>query len=493
MKEADHVVLESFLSSASPVQQQIDSYNRFIRIGLQSIIASQNRIEPDIANFAIRLDSIRLEKPKIIEADGSTKSILPHEALMRNLTYSAPMFLTYTPIISDIAKEISTGEVYIGDMPVMVKSDLCYTKYMTEQQLISAGEDPDDPGGYFIVKGTERVLIGVEDLAPNKMICTKDGNETVCKMFSTAQLGFRGKCSVSRDQYGIYSVTFPTLSKSVDLVLVLKALGMTEEEILQNLDNEHARNDFLISINSSIAKGMKPDEAFDELGRTIAPNQAKVYQTRRVDIALDSYVLPHIGNTKESRKKKAAMLIEMAERTTKVYYNKVKASDRDSYANKRVRLAGDLLEILFSNAFNAFAKDIKYHLEKTTARGKKISVKANINPESLTEKILYSMGTGAWPSGQTGVSQVLQRTSMFYTLSNLRIVKSPIAKKRTNLKAREVHGSHIGKICPSESPEGVEVGLTKYLALMAKVTVGADENMTMKKVTELMHKDGKQE
>ncbi|MEM3202084.1 MAG: hypothetical protein QXY21_00260, partial [Candidatus Micrarchaeaceae archaeon] len=77
---------------------------------------------------------------------------------------------------------------------------------------------------------------------------------------------------------------------------------------------------------------------------------------------------------------------------------------------------------------------------------------------------------------------------MFYTLSNLRTVKSPIAKKRTNLKAREVHGSHIGKICPSESPEGIEVGLTKYLALMAKITVGADEATLSKKINEISSK-----
>ncbi|MEM3476703.1 MAG: DNA-directed RNA polymerase subunit B'' [Candidatus Micrarchaeaceae archaeon] len=488
MKEIDHTILESFLSSVSPVQQQIDSYNRFIHLGLQNIIKNQGEVQPNIANFAIRLDSIRLEFPKIIEADGSMRNILPHEAIMRNLTYAAPMFLTYTPIISDIAKEISTSEVYIGDLPVMVKSDLCYTKSLSEEQLISSGEDPADPGGYFIIKGTERVLIGIEDLATNTMTCTKEGSNTICKMFSTAQLGFRGKCSITRDNYGIYTIMFPTLSKGIDLILVLKALGLSEEEIINQVDEEEVKNDLRLSIDESVAKGMTTAEALDELGKTISPNQAKIYQSRRVDVSFDSYLLPHIGVAKEVRKSKAKLLVAMAERASLVAYGKVKQSDRDSYANKRVRLAGDLLEILFSNAFNAFVKDIRYHIEKTTARGKKISVRANINPESLTEKLLYAMGTGTWPSGQTGVSQVLRRESMFYTLSNLRTVKSPIAKKRTNLKAREVHGSHIGKICPSESPEGIEVGLTKYLALMAKITVGADEATLSKKINEISSK-----
>ena len=163
------------------VQQQIDSYNRFIHIGIHNIIKSQSVVEPDVSNFAIKFNSIRLEQPKIIESDSSTKDLMPHEALVRNMTYAAPMYITYTPIISGIEKTINMGEAYVGDLPVMLKSDLCYTKNMTYEQLLGEGEDPDDPGGYFIIKGTERVLVGIEDLAPNKMICTKESEgETVC-------------------------------------------------------------------------------------------------------------------------------------------------------------------------------------------------------------------------------------------------------------------------------------------------------------------------
>ena len=84
---------------------------------------------------------------------------MPNEAIARNLTYPAPMYITYVPVVSGIEKKDAAGEAFIGEMPVMIKSDLCYTKNMTRDQLIGEGEDPDDPGGYFIIKGTERVLV----------------------------------------------------------------------------------------------------------------------------------------------------------------------------------------------------------------------------------------------------------------------------------------------------------------------------------------------
>ena len=487
-----HEVLESYLSSVSMVQQQIDSYNRFIHIGIHNIIKSQSVVEPDVSNFAIKFNSIRLEQPKIIESDSSTKDLMPHEALVRNMTYAAPMYITYTPIISGIEKTINMGEAYVGDLPVMLKSDLCYTKNMTYEQLLGEGEDPDDPGGYFIIKGTERVLVGIEDLAPNKMICTKESKgETVCKVFSTTQLNFRGRCSVTRDEYGVYSLMFPTLSKGIDFVLVLRALGLTMEKVQEASYNKDVRNDLMLNVSISKAKDMGVSEAITELGKLSAPNQAKAYQDKKAEIQLDTYILPHIGTDPKNRLEKAYYLIRMAERASLVAYNYVKSDDKDSYANKRISLAGDLMEVLFNNAFKFFVRDVKYHVERTTARGRKLNVRTNINPDTLTEKILYSMGTGSWPAGQTGVSQVLDRTNLFSALSHLRRVKSPLAKKHSHLKARDVHGSHIGKICPSETPEGPEVGLTRYLAIMAKVTVGADEQMVRSKLDDMLKDKGK--
>ena len=473
------------------VQQQIESYNRFVRMGIQKVLENNNIIEPDVPNFAIKLTSIRLEQPRVIEPDSSMKKIMPNEALARNLTYSAPMYITYVPIISGIEKTDAMGEAFVGELPVMVRSDLCYTRNMTKEQLLSEGEDPYDYGGYFIIKGTERVLIGIEDLAPNRVITTKENGIATSKVFSTT-LSFRARCSITRDEYGIYDISFPTVAKGTDFLLILRALGLSNEDIMKSTDSNDVKNDLMLNIDVSSAKEMSTADALMEIGRIAAPNQAKEYKKKRAEAQLDTYILPHIGTTPDSRKDKAYFLLKMAERSTLVGLGFIKADDRDPYMNKRIKRAGELLEELFNNAFKFFVKDIKYHVERTTARGRRLAVRTNINPDTLTEKILYSMGTGAWPAGQTGVSQVLERVNMANMLSHLRRIKSPLAKRHPHFKARDVHGTHVNKLCPSETPEGVEVGLTRYLALMAKVTVGADDKMLLEKLNELKLVEGLQ-
>ena len=411
----DHDLLISYLNSSSIVQHQIDSYNRFIHIGLQKIIEVQNIIEPGIADYAIKFTNIRLESPIAIEADGSTKRITPNEAITRNLTYSAPIYITYVPIISGIQKDINKEEIFIGELPVMVKSDLCTIHNMNAEQLQKTGEDPNDTGGYFIIKGTERVLIGIEDLAPNRITCTKEKKGVVAKVFSTT-LNFRAKTSITRDEYGLYKIIFPTLSKSVDLILILKSLGFAEKQILNNLKDKEISNDMILNIDQSKVKNMNQQETIRELGKLSAPNQTQEYQIKRAENQIDLYLLPHLGTTPESRNEKAVYLITMAEKASLLAYKKTKEDDKDNYSNKRIKLAGDLMEELFNNSFKFFIKNIKYHIERTAARGRKLNIRSNINPDDLTGKILYSMGTGTWPNGQTGVSQVLERINFINSL-----------------------------------------------------------------------------
>ena len=479
-------ILEAYLSSVSLVQQQIESFNRFLDFGIQKVINKQGTIQPNIEDFSLKLGRVRLEKPSIIEADSSRRSIMPNEARLRNLTYAAPIFLEFIPVVRGIEKEASYGEVFIGELPVMVRSNLCHMKGMAREQLIKSGEDPEDPGGYFIIKGTERVLIGLEDLAPNRIITAKEkgGLEVTSKIFSTVGT-FRARCAVTRNHKGQFSVNFPNGPKNADLVLILRALGMTPQEMLNQAEPSVVKNDMLFNLEISDAKDMGPSEAILAIGKATAPGQAEEYQKKRAETVLDNYLLPHLGIEPAERKAKAKYLIEAMKRASLVANKYLRQDDKDHYANKRVKLAGDLMEELFAYAFKFFVKDVKYQIERTSARGRRMSIQTIVSSDTLTEKILYAMGTGTWVAGQTGVSQVLDRTNYVSTIAHLRRIKSPLAKKHPHFRARDVHGTQWGKICPSESPEGQEVGLTKYLAMMAKVTTGADEAFTEEKLKEL--------
>ena len=475
-------LLNAYLKPSVLVQHHIDSYNRFVDTGMKRVLSEHSLIEPSVEGFALKLGNIRIGEPSMIEADSSRRSITPNEARLRSVTYSAPIFIEVVPVIRGIEKMGSYGDVFVGELPVMVGSNICNTRTMGRGQLIENGEDPDDPGGYFIIKGVERVLIGLEDVASNRIITTKEkqGTEVKSRVFSSTP-GFRARCVATRNQSGVFTVDFPTVSKSIELVLLVRALGLQLDEIKESADTLSFRNDMLLNIELSAVKAagdMQPSEAMLEIGKLAAPGQAREYQIKRAETQLDSYLLPHIGNDASSRKDKARYLMQMARKASMVANRLMRQDDKDHYANKRVRFAGELMEELFAYAFRFFLKEVKYQVERMSARGRRLGIQSIISPDTLTEKIAYAMGTGMWVAGQTGVSQVLDRTNLISTYAHLRRVKSPLAKKHPHFKARDVHGTQWGKICVSESPEGQEVGLTKYLALMSRVTVGADDSIT---------------
>ncbi len=175
----------------------------------------------------------------------------------------------------------------------------------------------------------------------------------------------------------------------------------------------------------------------------------------------------------------------MAERSILVYYKKRGVEDKDHYANKRLKIAGKLMEELFRYAFQFLVKDIAYQMERANVRGRKMSMFAIVRPDSLTERIKYSMATGNWVGGHTGVSQPLDRYNYISAVSFLRRVTSPLAKKHPHHKARDLNGTHYGRLDPNETPEGPNCGLVKNLATFCEVTVGIDEKpveSTLKKM-----------
>ncbi|MCX8198351.1 MAG: DNA-directed RNA polymerase subunit B'' [Candidatus Micrarchaeota archaeon] len=478
-------LLTAYFKDNSLVKQHLDSYNKFIEHGLQNVVDRVGIIEPSVEGFHLRFGNIRLEKPKIIEADGAQRSILPSEARMRNLTYAAPIFLEIIPVLNGVERTLYS-EVFIGELPVMVKSKLCYLDNMSEEELIDAGEDPADPGGYFIINGSERVLVSIEDLAPNRIMCTREKDNTLvtAKVFST-RFGFRARAVVERTSEGLMRVVFPASPKDLPLTATLRALGLEKDEQILSVfsDDRHIRNDILLNLELDATKDK--ESAMEYLGKKAAPGQAEDYREKRAEILLDTYLLPHIGTTPEDRLKKAHYLAKMAEHAIKVAYKEIPQDDKDHYANKRVKLAGDLMEDLFRYAFQFLVKDIAYQAGRADARGRHLAVQTLVRPDALSDRIRYSMATGNWIAGQTGVSQLLDRTSFLSSMSHLRRIISPLSRKHPHFKARDLHGTHWGKLCPNESPEGPSCALVKNLSLLCEISIGEDEKSVEEAVSKL--------
>ena len=459
-------VAEAFLKENGLVKQHIDSYNHFLDNKLQKIINEVGVIDSHQEGIKIKLGNVRLEKPRITEADGSKRKIKPMEARLRNRSYVAQVFLEMSLVQEGVEKQVE--EVYIGELPVMLKSKMCYLDGMSEEELIEAGEDPLDRGGYFIINGSERVLVSIEDLAPNRVILSKEkrsGKDVVVVRIFSVKDAFRAKIGVERKPEGIFYVSFPASPKNLNMIPVLKALGLsTDNDVFKAFkDQPEIINDLLLNMEAVSVKNT--DEAIDYIGKRVAAGQPEEYRHARALQILDNYLLPHIGIDAESRLKKAHFLCRMVEKATAVANGKRDEDDKDNYANKRIKLSGMLMEELFRYGFGYFVKDVNYQIDRVFARGKKLQVRTLVRPDAMTDRIRYAMATGNWVGGRTGVSQLLDRTTYIASLSHLRRVISPLSKVHPHFEARDLHPTHWGKIDPNETPEGQSCGLVKNFAL----------------------------
>jgi DNA-directed RNA polymerase subunit B len=85
------------------------------------------------------------------------------------------------------------------------------------------------------------------------------------------------------------------------------------------------------------------------------------------------------------------------------------------------------------------------------------------------------MATGNWIGRATGVSKFMDRVNYLSPLTAKRKVKSPLNKNRELYEARDVHGTHWGRVDAIETPDGPQCGLVKNLSLMASVTTEVPE------------------
>ena len=484
-KEDTHLLLKSFFKEKGLVRQHLDSFNEFIDHGLQEVIDEVGEIPIEIPEspYKVKLGQIwiidpqtRITGPYATEVDGTKHEFYPLEARLRNLTYAAPIALEMTPVID--GREQDTELVYVGNIPVMLKSKLCFLSQLSREELIACSEDPDDPGGYFVVNGSERVIVAMEDLAPNRILVDLDEKGTTpiyqSKIFSTT-VGFRARIELKIKSDGALYVSIPGVPTEIPFVVLMRALGLESDKELAEAVS--LGKEIQSQLEPSFEKALGVDNAKDAIlfiGNRVAHGQVEEYRTQKAETAIDKNFLPHIGRTTQNRKEKALFLGEMACRVVELKMGRRQTDDKDHFKNKRLRLAGPLLADLFRVAFRNLTRDIKYQLERIGVKGPIITVSAAVRPGIVSERFQHSLATGNWGKGRVGVTQLLDRTNHISTLSHLRRLQSPLSRSQPNFEARDLHATHWGRLCPNETPEGSNCGLVKNLALSACISVGVN-------------------
>ena len=482
-------IIQDILKREGIARQHLNSYDEFLERGLQSIINEVGQIEIESAEYPykIQLGKVKLQQPRMMELDGSITHIAPMEARLRNVTYASPIMLEAS-VVED-GKILESRYIHIGDMPVMVRSNACILHNLSDQKLVEYGEDPNDPGGYFIINGSERVIVGLEDLSYNKIIVDKEmvgGNIVFKAKVYSSIVGYRAKLELVMKNDGLIVAKIPGSPVDIPVVTLMRALGLeSDREIAAAVS---LVDDIQDELEASFEKSGDVPTAKDAIvyiSKRIAPGMLEEFQIKRAETLLDWGLLPHLGKHPDNRKEKSLFLGEATCKLIELKLGWIYPDDKDHYGNKVIKFAGQMLADLFRTAFRNLVRDMKYQLERSGQKRGINAVAAAVRPGIVTDKLNNAIATGNWGRGRVGVTQLLDRTNYLSTISHLRRIQSPLSRSQPNFEARDLHATHFGRICPSETPEGSNCGLVKNLALSAIISVNVPSEDIVEKLYDL--------
>jgi len=531
--EEPFTILESYFRGQHLdrlVRHQIESYNHFVNFQILRTIQMFNpvniRSENDyvaengqyMLETFVSFENFRLYPPQIHENNGATKLMLPQEARLRNFTYSSNMTvdLNIQYVIRNTDKMDSPKiinktltKINIGKMPIMLKSSICV---LTQNGHIShqhTGECPMDCGGYFIIKGSEKTVLGQERAAENKIYCFDGKNTTKWSWFAEIKSVPDFKC-ISPKQVemmvasknngfgnGIF-MTIPRIKQPIELFTVFRALGiMTDKEICEYivLDLEGEKYaEMLTFLQASIIdanKYMTQEDALKHITSSVAytpinmDRETGAIKKREFAVdALNNDLFPHCKTPTQ----KLYLIGYMANKLIQTSFGWKPPDDRDSYINKRIELTGTLLNNLFRNYFNKLVKEMQKHVVREINNGSWRSTEDYENIINMTNiyKILKSttiengitraLSTGDFSIKQTnsskvGVAQVLNRLTYASCISHQRRINTPLEKSGELIDPRKLHSTTWGFLCPAETPEGQSIGVVKSIGCMAHITI----------------------
>lgn len=511
------------------VQHQIQSYNDFVERMIPDIVQLNNpliinahydtKLKRYLTEYEYRFGNTYLSRPVHSDNTGANKPMYPIESRIRNLTYAAQLYVdilqkkrTYDEtgtLISETVEE--HPKLMIGKIPVMLQSKFCILSELSTKTLKDMGECSYDEGGYFIINGSEKVIIAQERMATNQLFVfpakTTTKNVTHTVEVNSAVPGnpyiVPRKATVkyiSKDSgYGKrIGVSIPLVREEIPLFILFRALGMlSDKEIMQNCVYDMNDSELTQIMIPSIEEGnlvKSQENAMEYIGKKLQISSKDTFSSKEmtdeekheslilhVKDLLRTQFLPHMGT---NLIEKAHYLGYMVHRLLLVITNRCGYDDRDHYANKRVDLSGHKLAELFYSNFQKLVKNMRSQVFREVS-GTRNDIEPNIykiiKTTHIENGIQYALATGNWgkqgvgKSTQQGIAQVLQRMTYAGTLSHLRRVNTPMDKTSKLVEPHKLHHSQYGIICPAESPEGHTIGIVKNFAVTANITLSSND------------------
>lgn len=532
--ETPWTVIESYFKDQHLerlVRHQLESYNNFVSHQIIKTIemfnpvriASEQDLDPKSGLHSLELfvtfENFNIYRPQIHENNGAIKLMFPQEARLRNFTYASAMTvdinIKYVVRSGENLQSVQTfyktlPKIHIGKLPIMLRSCICVLNQYKHVDNVHTGECRFDAGGYFIINGSEKTVLGQERAAENRVYCFNVAKNNTkyswqaeiksvpdFKCISPKQISMT--ISSKNNGFGFpICIQMPRVKQPIPLFIVFRALGILTdrnicEYILLDIKNDKYR-EMLASLQASIIDANKCITQEDAIKHIVGyvmytpinmdkETGAKKKHEFTMDI-LNNDLFPHCHNVVE----KTYFLGYMANKLLQASFEWIKMDDRDSYLNKRVDLTGTLLNNLFRNYFNKLVKDMEKQIIREINTGSwrstddyesivnQTNIYKIIKSTTIENGLKRALATGDFGikhtnSNKVGVAQVLNRLTYVSSLSHLRRVSTPTDKSGKLIPPRKLHNTSWGFLCPAETPEGQSVGIVKNLSYMTHVTI----------------------
>lgn len=537
-KLSRHLIDKYFRTNEYPyTRHHIQSYDQFVKKDLSSIIKTSNPILllkdliKDLNNqYKYRVEiyvggkdgtEITVGTPTVsLQNTEEVRILYPNEARLRNLTYSTIIYaniyvrITYTYIENKLIQAKvyeNTFEKYeLCNLPVMLHSSLCGLHGKPREFLEQAGECPHDHGGYFIIDGSEKILITRQEQAFNTLYTSTQNGDEVVHLFATIQclspqtrqvkrVSFalmRDKCRFNSDSErnkikpkGELMVSIPFVRKPIPLFILFRALGVETDEDIFNMifpDEHGAERKLLGHLLLPSAVNAIPFYTKNTAIQYIKTLTKGFSEEHVLDILYNQFFI-HIDNQPNAR---AMFLGDCVRSILRVAAEVDKPTDKDDTRNQRCLTSGFLTQMLFAGVYKQWMQAInkrvgeEYKYNQATYENEKFKdIFAHANRDKIFLRSFITDGLmrgfkGKWGSSlgdeKSGVLQALTRQSYLDFMSHCRRVVSSFDTSLKLTGPRHLHPSQFGFFCTNETPGGASIGIAKNLTILSYISTGAD-------------------
>jgi len=439
--DANGKLLLQYLSYTGFTKFLRDSYDEWLETGLVPLI--QNQVI-HVQGGRIKFEHVSLTRPRV-----GGRKLFPRMAREKGITYGLDIHADVV-LEKDVAGKVvrtilgdksSKTKKHLGTIPLMLGSSRCYLHNLSPSQLREIEEDPSDPFGYFVVSGSEKVILLHEKLRLNRIFVTskkrgkdKDSEASITIETPTGSVrvnlvmgkGKRvnfetrfkaevkptkrsrkgkervetarkpAKSSITSKKDGNYR--YIGVEKLFYILQLLQEPGITDEGAAIYTDSwpeemtrkivQFTRDEWKhkVALETSMMRMLYPNDRPDIVKQEIAriKGGADLLDPESVDEVVKTLIhkelfpqLNGLGRIQNIYTLKSNMLAMMVARLIEVNLGLMPYDDRDSWSNKRLETASRAMDQLMRAIWRRFVNNIKKELSDK----KTIDYTANIKTQ----------------------------------------------------------------------------------------------------------------